>query len=64
MISEDLDWTLYANPFKWEVWKFLLLYSLAITAAIEVFQVATNRNRMRQREEVFKNTNRYVDVRI
>ncbi len=33
-MSEDHDWTLFANPFNADLWKFLLLYSMVCTVAI------------------------------
>ncbi len=42
-VEEDLDWTVYADPFRLHLWKFLFLYSLACTAVIKALEMAVNR---------------------
>ena len=54
VMDEDLDWTLYLNPFSFDVWEFLLLYSLACTAAIEFFEVVTSERNKEKRVKTLK----------
>jgi hypothetical protein len=41
--TEDLDWTVFGDPFTRDVWQFLLVYSFVCTITIKAIEVAVNK---------------------